>query len=144
MDSSGPAEAALGRADQLAGPVSGLLEPLPDLFDPILQPVTVIGASGYCSGEGCSGSNYGFESNCVEGCGLGAFLTAVQIDPGAGNAVQDDAYSNLDDFDGGICDTLNPVITYAPTGPVCVGTNIGADVLSLSLTFSGSACICGD
>lgn len=112
--------------------------------DPILQPVTVIGASGYCSGEGCSGSNYGFESNCVEGCGLGAFLTAVQIDPGAGNAVQDDAYSNLDDFDGGICDTLNPVITYAPTGPVCVGTNIGADVLSLSLTFSGSACICGD
>jgi len=39
MDSSGTAEAALGRADQLAGPVSGLLEPLPDLFDPILQPV---------------------------------------------------------------------------------------------------------
>jgi hypothetical protein len=39
MDPSGAAEDALGRADQLVGLVSGLLEPLPDLLDPILQPV---------------------------------------------------------------------------------------------------------
>lgn len=38
-DRFGAAEDALGHADQPVGPVSHLLEPLQDLFDPVLQPV---------------------------------------------------------------------------------------------------------
>ena len=116
-----------------------------------IQPVTVIGvAPGYCSPSTSSscpvnGGEIYYFGSCGDGCSDGTFLNAVQIDPGAANAQQDIVNSALFNNSVPSCALVNPTQRYAPVGPVCVGTNIGADALSLSISFSGvpGGCTCG-